>query len=246
MNPNKNAANTPLIAKKIKEYFFSMVHLLFPESCLICESELTVHEKHVCSFCQADLHFTHFEKYNEPNATEQLFSGRIDIQGGFSLLYFEKNKSTQALLHQLKYKNNSALGNWLGKEIGMRLQQHPVLSTVDLLIPTPIHPRKKFIRGYNQSELLANGIAEHLEIAVNCTALRKTNFTGSQTKLNRFDRWTNVSAGFKVTTSIFEAKHVAVVDDVITTGSTLESILQQLHKHRPDLKLSVISLALAK
>lgn len=222
------------------------LHLLFPSSCIICHSELLQTEKHCCSVCSSELAFTHYELAKEPTDLDQLFWGRIPVFATYSLLYYSKHNSSKALLHALKYKNRPDIGVFYGKMIGNKIKESMPLSSVDVLIPVPLHRKKKYLRGYNQSEQLANGVHLVWNKPVRTDIISRGKHTQSQTRLGRFKRWDNVEDLFFVKDSISEYKHVALIDDVVTTGSTLESIMHSILKISPEIKISVISLAVAK
>jgi ComF family protein len=192
------------------------------------------------------MHFTHFEKYTEPTELDKLFWGRINLAGTFALLLFEKGKSTQKILHALKYKSNPAVGVEFGEEIAKRIQSMRHFDDLDALIPVPIHPKKAFIRGYNQSEQIAIGLSNVLTIPVDTHFLKKQEHTKSQTKRGRFDRWDNVVNNFVLRKQVKTPKHIAIVDDVITTGATIEALVRSIHKNYPEIRVSIISLALTK
>lgn len=222
------------------------LHLLFPSSCVICDGELLRTEKACCSVCFSELAYTHFEKAEEPTELDELFWGRIPVSATYSLLYYEKNNNVKPVLHALKYKNRPDVGILFGKVLGGHLKVHQGFSSVEALIPVPIHRRKKYVRGYNQTEKLAEGIAAAWKVNIDRKVISKDRHTESQTKLGRFKRWDNVADLFRVDESICRYKHIALVDDVITTGATLESIIRCIRTISPDIKISVISLAVAK
>lgn len=228
------------------EIIRSISHMIYPEVCLICTKELTTSEKSICSFCYEDLHFTHFEKYTESTSLDKLFWGRVSIEASYALLYFEKGQSTQQLLHALKYKSNPHVGIEFGRIIGRRIKKMNGFKKIDLLIPVPIHPKKEFIRGYNQSEQIANGVSEIMNIPVDPHFLKKRSHTGSQTKRGRFARWDNVVNNFMLKKNRSNPKHIAIIDDVITTGATLEALIRSIQKNYPDIRISIISLAITK
>lgn len=229
-----------------KIYWDGFLHLLFPSSCLCCEGELLQAEKICCSVCFSELPFTQFEKSTEPTALEQLFWGRISITATYSLLYYEKTNTVKPILQALKYKNRPDIGQVFGALIGQKLNNMPHFSSVEALIPVPIHRKKKYQRGYNQSELLAKGVTTICKIPVHTSLVHKNLHTKSQTTLGRFKRWDNVEDLFTVHPDITGYKHIALVDDVITTGATLESIIRSIRAVAPDIQISVISLAVAK
>lgn len=222
-----------------------LTRLVYPENCVVCEQELAADESCCCVFCLNELPYTHFEKYKEPTPLDQLFWGRVQLEGTFSLLHFEKGRSSQKILHQLKYGNNKALGRYMGRIMGERIKMNDSFASVDLLIPVPIHHRKAFNRGYNQSEALVEGMSEITGIPYQSSAVIKTRHTSSQTNKGRFLRWDNVSEQFSLHNPLPSGiNHVALVDDVITTGATLESLVRTFQKNYPDLRMSIISLAL--
>ncbi len=223
----------------------ALLHLIYPHMCIICEEELPSEAQHICVFCTSNLRFTYFENFiNEDSPLDQLFYGRIPINATYALLHFDQNTGTQDLLHRLKYKHNKTLGIFLGREIGHKILSSPKFKDLDMIIPMPIHSSKEFIRGYNQSETLAQGLSEILNVPVNLTLVKKSRATESQTKKGRFERWDNVQlnfiTNFKKNTPI---QHVAIIDDVITTGSSIESLCVSLLEYYPKLKISLISLA---
>lgn len=220
-------------------------NLVFPNSCLACENELSRFEKHLCSFCKQELPLSNYHLYTEPSPIDKLFWGRVSISNTYAHLFFEKNKISQTILFNLKYKSKSELGIYFGREIGVTLKQLPAFQSVDTLIPVPLHHKKEFIRGYNQSEVLAEGMAEILHIKVDRKSVKRNKHSVSQTKKSRFQRWENVNEIFKISDQIKRYKHVVLVDDVITTGSTLESIIVAIRKKNPEIKISVVTLAAA-
>ena len=236
----------------LKETFFksiirSLTHLVYPSQCVICSEEiLSDHETAICPFCNGALNYTHFEKYTEATPVDKLFWGKVSVVSTFALLYFEKGTSIQQILHALKYHFNPKIGIEFGKRIGVHLKKMQKFNDADAIIPVPIHPKKEFTRGYNQSEQLAIGLAEKLNIPVKTDFIQKYKNTISQTKLNKFDRWDNVSGKFHTNSSKNQLKHVIIIDDVITTGSTIESLIRSIHNNYPEIRISVVSLAFAK
>lgn len=227
------------------EMMRSASHLVYPNVCIICDGELSSSEHSICSFCFHELEFTHFEKYTEPTPLDKLFWGRVQLENTYSLLHFEKERSTQKILHALKYKHNAQVGVEFGRLIGDKMKSLSYCQTLDAIIPVPLHPKKEFQRGYNQSAELAKGISEVTGIPIDDAFLKKISHTGSQTSKGRFSRWDNVSQNFGLRTQ-GQFKHILIVDDVITTGSTLESIIRMVTENYPDLRISIVSLALAK
>jgi ComF family protein len=174
-----------------------------------------------------------------------LFWGKAPVYSAASFFFFYKGGHVQQLMHQLKYKGQKDIGIFLGNLYGKELLKSPLFNTVEYIIPVPMHPKKEKIRGYNQSEIFANGLSQSMKVPVDTKTLIKTTKTETQTKKSRFTRWENVKEVFEVKDyGHFANKHVLLVDDVITTGSTLESCILNLMK-APGIKISVASLAYA-
>jgi len=194
-----------------------------------------------------NLNYTYFEDNCEPTYLDKLFWGRVKMENTYSLLYFEKNKSTQHLLHALKYSQKKEVGILLGKMIANKIGGAINSEIIDGIVPVPLHPKKEFIRGYNQSEQLAKGLGEILHIPVLSNLILKPQNNISQTKRSKFLRWMNVEHQFTVNRKKLKGKsHLLIVDDVITTGSTIEAISKTILKESDNIKLSVISLAITK
>jgi ComF family protein len=227
--------------------FRDLSRLVYPENCIICSSEMPSDEQFVCGFCKNELPYTHYEKFTDASPLDKMFWGRIEVESTYSMLHFQKESSSQQLLHELKYGNNHKLGLFLGALIGERLMDKHKSTDIDLLIPVPIHHRKAFTRGYNQSSLLAKGIGSILNIPVSGDTMLKTRHGSSQTRKGRFLRWDNVQEMFTSGRAIDPGvRHIAFVDDVVTTGATLESLIRSFKEKYPDIRVSIISLAVTK
>lgn len=220
-------------------------NLIFPNECYSCEKELSRFENHLCSFCENDLPLTNFHLFDGESPIDKLFWGRVNITNTYSHLFFEKNKTSQTILFNLKYKNKPELGVYFGEKIGENIIKIKGLENIDAIIPVPLHHKKEFIRGYNQSEVLAIGINNILNKILDLKTVQRTKHSASQTKKSRFQRWDNVNEIFKVSEKIKHYKHIVIVDDVITTGSTIESIIHAIRKKNPDILISVVTLAVA-
>ncbi|MGV3630090.1 MAG: ComF family protein [Bacteroidota bacterium] len=237
---------TPL-ASPLAEWKNDFLHLVYPSTCLVCDKELHKSETEICFFCREELKFTAFEKYADDSELDKRFWGRCRLESTFALLYFEQEGATQQILHQVKYKGKQKLGIEMGRMIGEKLLENPKYRDIDNLIPVPLHPKKQHVRGYNQSEQIAQGISQQTQITLNTTFLQRTVHAESQTRMGKFGRWDNISEAFIANKkALGESQHIALVDDVITTGSTLESCINTIRKELPDLKISIISLAVTK
>lgn len=224
------------------------MHLVYPEMCLICSVELPNSNTQICHLCETSLRNTYYETFQEATSLDKLFWGRVELNATYALLHFEKETSTQTILHHIKYKNKTQLAEEMGFRIGNRIKLNPdKFASIDALVPIPMHPKKQYLRGYNQSEILANGISKAIEVEVNTAFLTKNTNTQSQTKKGRFLRWDNVSEVFEVNPEkLKNKKHIALVDDVVTTGATLEACMIKIKEKLPDIQITVLSLAATK
>ncbi len=218
-------------------------HLFFPNICAACGRNLLTGENALCISCQVALPRTRFWARKE-NDIEKLLWGRVDLQLADAFLLMPKKGVVQRLIHELKYKGNQDLGLQLGRLFGKEIMNHSKFNHIDVLMPVPLHPHKKRIRGYNQCDLIAAGMNEWLQTDLHTETLIRTNFNSSQTKLSRYNRWSNVEEIFILNEpATLYGKHVLLIDDVITTGSTIEACAQAIQK-AGDVKLSVASLAI--
>ena len=227
--------------KKILE---SLLYLLYPEICLNCGNSLVNGEEVLCTSCEVNLPRTRFHSDPE-NVVNQIFWGRVDIEAATAFLYFKKGGSVQNLMHQLKYKGEREIGEYLGRLFGIELETTPFYSAADLLIPVPLHPGKEKKRGYNQSHMIARGMSDILKIPVNTRDLVRRKFTETQTKKGRYSRWENVKEIFEVAEKENLAnKKIILVDDVVTTGATLEACAKVL-KEDAKSHVGIATLAIA-
>lgn len=229
----------------LKNYTDGLGHLVFTNVCLHCNKELIVQERYLCWLCWEGLERTFFEKQQVPTKLDQLFWSRVSIMHTCALYYYSKGAVSQSLLRALKYDFKAPLGIYLGERMAELLLEHPIRN-VDAIIPVPIHPRKKFARGYNQSELLARGLSKAWGIPILTSVATKKKHTTSQTKNDRFGRWQNVQNMFESKQAIEQYKQILIVDDVITTGATLESLAVSIHAIAPAVQISLLSFAFTK
>jgi ComF family protein len=229
----------------LKRYTNDLVNLLFPEICNGCGELLYQQEKTICTKCLYDLPFTDFHLYAD-NPVAKMLWGRTHLHSATSLLYFKKGSKVQSLIHQLKYNGKSEVGVLLGKLLARKLKESELFASITGVIPVPLHEKKLRTRGYNQSDFIAEGIAEELNIPVNKRCLIRSKATESQTKKARFSRFENMQTVFTVIpTSDLGNEHFLMVDDVITTGSTIEACGNALLNNGLN-KLSIATLAFAQ
>lgn len=218
--------------------------LFYPGLCAACKSPMVKNENIICAPCLMDLPYTNFHLFKD-NPIEKIFWGRTRIEFATALCYFQKSGRVQQLLHELKYKGNQQVGLIMGRELGKQLLETPSMQKVDFILPVPLHPKKERLRGYNQAKPIADGIAEVINARVHPSAAQRVHFTATQTKRNRYNRFQNVQEIFKVSEpENMYGKHVLIVDDVITTGATIESCSNAILKVE-ETKVSVVSLACA-
>ena len=200
--------------------------LCFPKICAVCGKTLNYHEQHFCLECYADMPLTWFWSVKE-NPAETVFWGRCMVERVYSLFYYTNN--WRKPVHLLKYGGNTAIGKYLGRMLGQKLLLPDNFIQFDYIVPVPLHWRKKFRRGYNQAEIIAEGIKSALPY--NCIilphVLRRRTFTGTQTARDRIHRWHNVSGAFELNPHFKKrppaGSHILLLDDVLTTGATLEA-----------------------
>jgi len=225
-----------------------LLHLLnffYPRTCISCSNLLLPHERFFCLHCLYNLPETHYHEFNQSPLT-QLFLGRVSVENVGAFLFYKKGNQAQKILHHLKYYGVKEVGAFLGEIYGEQLMQDEKWKTIDLIIPIPLHKKKEKKRGYNQSEWIARGLSESMQIPYSTNMLIRTEFTETQTKKNRFHRWQNVKEVFQVTNyDALRNKHVLICDDVLTTGATLEAAIQKLTAF-PFTKVSVATLATAQ
>jgi len=229
---------------KLTKGLSNIADMFFPNLCVTCGNRLVMQEKYLCIDCWLDLPVTNFH-FNPENKVAQLFWGRVKIENATAFFVFNKGSNYQHLIHFIKYKGLKELGFETGRRFGMALSTSPQFNAVDIILPVPLHPKKQKKRGYNQSEWIANGISESLNKPVSNDNLRRNLHTSTQTRKNRYERWENVDNIFEVTLpDEFAGKHILIIDDVVTTGSTLESCALQLLQLE-GVKVSIATLAFA-
>lgn len=228
----------------LQQIAHSVLHLFYPHQCLGCNSDTLPKEVLLCARCMATLPHTHFAK-EVNNPVEALFTGRLTVQAAFAAFYFNKGTLVQQLIHHLKYKGHAEAGLYLGRLMAEAMQQSNRFTGIDYLVPLPLFAHKQLQRGYNQAVLLCQGMAEVTGIQVLETAIIRQRNTATQTRKHRTERWENVAGSFIVPdAAILQDKHLLLVDDVVTTGATLDAggnVLLQV----PSVKLSIAAFAYA-
>ncbi len=222
------------------------VEVLFPAYCVACQQGLVKGEAHICTTCQYQLPQTHFHKIPDSNPLFQKLSVRVPIKYAVAYWQFQKKGKVQHILHTLKYQGNAEIGYLAGLWFGQLLKTETSFSqSLDWVIPIPLHPAKLRQRGYNQSDGIAKGIAEALEVPWSNQLIKRIRFTESQTRKDKLERWENVVGIFQSTDlSQVAGKRFLLVDDVVTTGSTFEALIVDL-LHQGAKEVSIAALATA-
>lgn len=225
--------------KTILEY---CLETLFPRWCAVCNCKMASSEEVVCYICKTQLPYTNYHNETD-NKIEQTFWGRVRIERATALLYYTKGSKVGNILWQLKYSAALENGVWLGKILGNMLKKSANYNTIDYVIGVPLHKRKQQKRGFNQADIIAKEIAKRMNLEHRTDLLIKIKNNKTQTKKRRLDRWQNAQESYVATESIcLNKKHILLVDDVITTGATIEACCEALHA-KYDLKISIASAA---
>lgn len=229
---------------KLTRFILDFADLFFPTLCITCGERLISQEKFLCMNCWYDLPVTNFH-FNAENKVAQLFWGRVEIENATSYFSYKKGSKYQQLIHFIKYKGLKELGFETGRRFGLSLLNSDLFQSIDMVVPVPLHPKKMKERGFNQSEWIAKGIAESMQKPISDENLFRQIHTSTQTRKNRFERWQNVEGIFGIKQpEEFRNKHILLIDDVVTTGSTLEACAFQILQLETT-KVSIATLAFA-
>ena len=219
-------------------------NLLFPNLCVVCNEKLLRSEEHICITGLNLLPKTNYHSVHD-NPVEKRFWGKIPIQRATDFFFFQKGSPFQKLLHALKYKGDKEIGKTLGKYAAAELLESSDFASVDVIIPVPLHSKRFKTRGYNQSEWIANGLSAILGKPINTEVLKRKRENTTQTKKTVFERYENTEGIFELSDrNALTGKHILLVDDVLTTGSTLEACARELLQCS-DVKVSIFTLAIA-
>lgn len=220
---------TVTLRRFVARYLYGLQAVLLPNVCTVCGRHLLPSEKCVCRLCLDELPATAFEGLRGNPVEERMF-GRVRLRGAFSCFYYRKNQAIRHIIHEFKYHHNKEIAREMGREMGRRALRSGFLEGYDCIVPVPLHPRKIKTRGYNQSELLADGLSQVSGLPVFPNALTRSIFAGTQTHLDPFQRFVNVRADFTLGPDApnLAGKTVLLIDDVFTTGATSEACLEPL------------------
>lgn len=206
----------------MKLLFSTLFDFFLPKTCAACEKKLFQNENIICPLCLSSLTYASEERL-EMEYAGKFFEKKI-IENSFSTFVFEKEKALQKIIHELKYKQRFQIGVFLGEVIGEKVKEKIDEWIIDLIIPVPLHPAKKAERGYNQSDYIAKGLSNKLNISYSTKIIKRKKYTTSQTKLHSDKREENVKDAFLIKKKdLIKNKNILLVDDVITTGATINS-----------------------
>ena len=226
-------------------YITDFVSLFFPDVCLGCKRSLLSQEKFICTHCNYSLPYTGFHLEKDNQAAKKLW-GRVSLENVVSCFYFTHGSHVQEIMHSIKYRNRPEVARFLGRRYGVELASAELFKDADLIVPVPLHKRRFTQRGYNQSEYFGKGLSESIGIEMDTTILKRTHHRKSQTIKNRYERYESTKGIFTVThPKAIAHQHIILVDDVLTTGATLEACAKALLAIN-GVKVSVITLACAK
>jgi len=225
--------------------FKAIIDLFFPKVCYACHEVLNDHEQDICTDCRNNLPVTNFH-FHKDNNVSKVFYARVKVEYGTALFRFEKKGLVQQLIHNLKYKGQESIGVFLGDWLGGELKTVKEYSEIDMVIPVPLHKNKLKKRGYNQVAKFAEHIASALNVKYVDNVLLKVTNTDSQVLKSRFARWTSNEELFTLQNkSAIANKHILLVDDLITTGATMEACINVLNQAE-NIKISVACMAIAQ
>ncbi|GGG38820.1 ComF family protein [Bizionia arctica] len=224
--------------------FQSVLDLFFPKVCYACQFQLSDNEEYICTDCRHNLPITNYHLDND-DFVLKTFYGRAKIEHATALLRFEKKGITQTLIHNLKYKGYEDIGMFLGTWLGEELKEIEAYQTIDAVIPVPLHKKKLRKRGYNQVAKFGQEIAKQLNTNYYDDVLIKVTNTASQVNKSRFSRWINNDELFTIQNKEkISNKHILLVDDIITSGATMEACISVLNQ-APNVKISIVAMAIA-
>lgn len=220
---------------------WQLLDLLYPMPCPGCDRSLVRTERAICQDCMDDLPRTRFHQDRE-NQVEKVFWGKVGLQAASAYLYFSKGGKVQGMLHELKYRKAKAVGRRLGELFGEELMITEPFQDVNAIVPVPLHKSKMRKRGFNQAEVIAEGIGSTMDKPVQPDVVARTKATATQTKRSRYDRWGNMLGVFQVVGDVRD-KHFLLVDDVLTTGATIGTCAQVLIAAGAEVSVATIATA---
>lgn len=228
-------------------WFNDIRSIFFPKRCFACESVLHSGQEAICADCRSHMPFTFYWMIKDNYLTD-LFAGRMLLDGASALFYYEHGSQYREMIHDMKYRSAYEVADVLGQIYGYYIAQSPYFKGIDLIIPVPLHRKRLLSRGFNQSEVFARGIEKQCDLQVETKALKRVKNTDKQaTKKDAHQRWENVEDAFELKRpDLLAGKKIMIVDDVITTGSTIEACTRAINAKLPDVRFYVGAMACVK
>ncbi len=229
---------------KVSTYISSLINLLFPRCCTVCDSSLVRGEDFLCTSCLLNLPRTNYHLLSE-NPVERLFWGRINLIKATSYFYYYRGSEMRKIIHEMKYGGKKEIGETMGRNMAAELQQSNFFDGIDLLVPVVLHPKRQRVRGYNQSEWIAKGVSSVTNLPIEMHVVTRIKHVETQTRKTPFERWENVQQIFQLEhPERIEGKHILVIDDVVTTGATALAFIESFATLK-ETKVSLLTLAVA-
>jgi ComF family protein len=227
-----------LYLRMIKNYLKAGIDLLMPRRCIVCGRTLYIKEEHLCLYCSSDIPFTYFWTWDKNPMAEK--TGTYAC----ALFYYKSEAGYRHIPYQIKYHGNIKVGKFFGRMLGAKIALARWSNDIDMIIPVPLHWRRKWSRGYNQAEVIASGVAEVLKVPMRTDILKRVRYTETQTKVEVDQKAKNVHGAFQALPVKEDIRHVLLLDDVFTTGSTLMACFTALRSvFPPGVRISVATLA---
>lgn len=223
----------------------SLLNLVFPRLCIMCNSETPNEGQNFCIDCLINMpHTNHFKR--KDNLAARKFWGRFPFEDAGSVLNFYSYSDVRWMIHRLKYEGRKDIGYVLGLLAGKRILASSFYNDIDIIVPIPIHPNKRAKRGYNQAAYFGKGVSEILGLTMRENVIVKSIYTKSQTKMGRIERIKNVFDSFEIKDKNgIQGRHILIVDDVLTTGATIEACARKLMEAN-NIKISVMTACIAR
>lgn len=241
---NKASKRKSSAFKRFTQWFNDLAWLVYPEICAACERPLNAGEECICTWCRLHLPKTNYH-LEKDNPVVKHFWGKIPVHAATAAYHFTKGEKVQRLIHGLKYKGRKDIGVFIGDLFGSELKKSDLFSSAELIVPIPLHKKKLKKRGYNQSDYFAEGLSRAMKIPFDSKVVKRTISTDSQTMKKRYERFENVNRVFEIANPrLVEGRHILLVDDVITTGSTLTACAETILEV-PRTKVSIATIAYA-
>ncbi|MDR1371374.1 MAG: ComF family protein [Dysgonamonadaceae bacterium] len=229
----------------IKSLLDNLLSLFYPKQCIVCKNILVEGEEFLCLHCLHKLPKTNHHLFPDNAASKNLI-GKVIFKSVTAYLFYSKGGISQSIIAEIKYKGNRRFGSWLGAYLASDLKNSGFFNDIDLLVPIPLHKKKLRKRGFNQAEVIAQGISGITDIPIDTDNLRRSIANPTQTKKGSFERWLNTKNIFAVEgNNNFENRHLLLIDDVFTTGATIEAAIEVINKGCKNVQISVLTLALS-